>query len=125
MPTRKPAVDPILGKLRAICRALPGAEEYASFGHPGWRVGKKGFAFHEAYRGELCIVFKASLPTQQALVASPRFFVAPYTGKHGWTSLRCSTRLDWGEIADLVAESHRLVTAALSSPKPRAKRPTR
>jgi len=59
---RKAASDPILEKLRKICRALPGAEEYTSFGHPGWRVGEKGFAYYEVYKGELCIVFKAELP---------------------------------------------------------------
>ena len=104
--------DPILEKLRKICLALPDAEEIVSYGHPGWRARGKGFAYYEAYKGELCIVFKAELPAQQALVKSPRFFAAPYTGRHGWTSLRCASELDWKEIADLVAESHRLVTAA-------------
>lgn len=114
---RQAARDPILEKLRKICGKLDGAEEYASFGHPGWRVGKKGFLYYEVYKGELCIVFKAELPMQQALVKSPRFFVAPYIGKHGWTSLRCGTLLDWKEIADLVAGSYRLVTS------PRRNRP--
>lgn len=108
----KTARDPILERLRRLCIALPGAEEFTSFGHPGWRVGKKGFAYYEVYKGEPCIVFKAELPAQQALIASPRFFVAPYIGKHGWTSLRSATKLDWGEIADLVAESHRFVAQA-------------
>lgn len=122
MSPKKTEIDPILEKLRKICRALPGAEEYTSFGHPGWRVGKVGFAFYEVYQGELCIVFKAELPAQQALVASARFFVAPYIGKHGWTSLRGSTKLDWGEIADLVAESRRLVAPAQALIRARGKR---
>jgi predicted DNA-binding protein (MmcQ/YjbR family) len=116
-----------LSRLRKICLALPGAVEFVSFGHPGWRVDqaeasagstrrsgrreeKASFAFYEEYKGERCIVFKAELPVQQALVKSPRFFVAPYIGKKGWVSLRCTTELDWGEIADLVRESCRLVT---------------
>lgn len=101
--------DPILTKLRGICLSLPKAVEIVSFGHPGWQVRKKSFAFHEEYKGELCIVFKAEVPVQQALVKSARFFVAPYIGKHGWVSLRCSCGLDWEEIEDLVRESYRLV----------------
>ena len=103
------SADPILAKLRKLCLAIDGAEEVVSFGHPGWRVGGKGFAYYEVYKGELCIVFKTELPVQQALVQSSRFFVAPYVGKHGWVSLRCASRLDWKEIADLVRGSARLV----------------
>jgi predicted DNA-binding protein (MmcQ/YjbR family) len=113
--------DPVLARLRRICLALPGFEEFVSFGHPGWRVGQKSFAFYEEYKGERCVVFKAELPAQQALVKSPRFFVAPYIGKHGWVSLLCSTRLDWKEIGDLVRESRSLVVAA-GSPVPRPPR---
>lgn len=101
--------DKVYERLRNICLALPEAEEYVSFGHPGWRVRGKGFAYYEEYKGELCIVFKAELPAQQAFVKSPRFFVAPYTGRYGWTSLRCATKLDWGEIGDLVRTSFQLV----------------
>jgi predicted DNA-binding protein (MmcQ/YjbR family) len=101
----------ILKKLRALCLALPETSETVSFGHPTFQVAKKTFCVLEPYKGELCIVFKAELPTQQALIQSPRFFTAPYIGKHGWVSLRCSSKLDWGEIEDLVGESHRLVAA--------------
>ena len=108
MARRKSSADPVLARLRRVCLAIPGAEEFVSFGHPGWRVGKKSFAFHEVYKGETCIVFRAELPDQQALVKSPRFFVAPYIGKKGWVSLRCSSKLDWKEIAALVKESARV-----------------
>jgi len=117
--------DPVLRRLRALCLALPEAEEVESFGHPGWRVRKKGFAYYERYQGEDCIVFKAELPVQQALVKSPRFFTAPYIGKHGWVSLRCSSRLDWKEIADLVGGSWRLVAPKrlVSGARSRSARP--
>lgn len=101
----------ILKKLRAICLALPDASETVSFGHPTFQVAKKTFCVLEPYKGELCLVFKAELPAQQALIQSPRFFTAPYIGKHGWVSLRCTGKLDWGEIEDLVGESHGLVAA--------------
>lgn len=108
-PVRVPDHDAILKKLRAICRALPATSETVTFGHPTFQVKAKTFAVLEVYKGELCVVFKAELPVQQALIQSQRFFTAPYIGKHGWVSLRVGGRLDWKEIEDLVSESWRLV----------------
>lgn len=113
----------ILKKLRALCMKLPDARETVTFGHPTFQAGKKTFCVLEEYKGELCIVFKAELPDQQALIQSPRFFTAPYIGKHGWVSLRASGKLDWGEVRDLVTESHRLVAAA--SVSARLRRPSK
>ena len=115
----------ILKKLRALCLKLPDARETVTFGHPTFQAGKKTFCVLEEYKGELCIVFKAELPDQQALIQSPRFFTAPYIGKHGWVSLRTNGKLDWGEIRDLVTESHRLVAAAQPAPKRRSAGPRR
>jgi predicted DNA-binding protein (MmcQ/YjbR family) len=107
----------ILKKLRALCLALPDASETATFGHPTFQRDGKTFCVLEEYKRELCIVFKAELPAQQALIQSPRFFTAPYIGKHGWVSLRATGDLEWGEIEDLVTASHALVA------KPRTARP--
>jgi predicted DNA-binding protein (MmcQ/YjbR family) len=112
------SADPlfVLETLRAICLALPAARETVTFGHPTFQAGKKTFAVLEEYRGELCIVFKAELPVQQALIQSPRFFSAPYVGKKGWVSLRATGALDWKEIGDLVLASYRLLaTPAMAS----------
>jgi predicted DNA-binding protein (MmcQ/YjbR family) len=105
----------ILKKLRTLCLKLPDARETVTFGHPTFQAGKKTFCVLEEYKGELCIVFKAELPDQQALIQSPRFFTAPYIGKHGWVSLRASGKLDWKEIADLVRASWRLVAGVRAS----------
>ncbi|MBI5363641.1 MAG: MmcQ/YjbR family DNA-binding protein [Planctomycetes bacterium] len=121
---RRPTPDAVLARLCKLALALPGASETVTFGHPAFRVAKKLFVVLEEYRGELCLVFKAELPRQQELVLSPRFFVAPYVGKHGWVSLRVhAAPLDWKEIAELVRESWRLVaprrlTAELAPPAP-------
>jgi predicted DNA-binding protein (MmcQ/YjbR family) len=80
-----------------------------SFGHPTFRAGKKTFAVFEKYRGEDTVCFKASLADQALLVLDPRFFVAPYVGKHGWTSMRVGSGVDWRELEDVVRESWRLV----------------
>ncbi len=107
-------MDPekFLARLRRICLALPEAYETTSFGHPTFRAGgggKKTFAVFENYRGEDTLCLKATLEDQALLVLDPRFFVAPYIGKHGWTSMRTAGGIDFREVEDLVRESYRLV----------------
>lgn len=89
--------------------ALPEAEETTSFGHPTFKVKNKTFVVLEEYKGELAIVFKATTQDQALLTMDPQFYVAPYTGKHGWTSMRAAGALDWSVVAELVRESYRLV----------------
>jgi predicted DNA-binding protein (MmcQ/YjbR family) len=109
-------VDPekVLARLRRICLGLPEAYETTTFGHPTFRAGragKKTFAVFENYRGEDTICVKATLEDQALLALDPRFFVAPYVGKHGWTSMRTAGTIEWSEVEDLVRESYRLVAA--------------
>ena len=107
-------MDPekVLTRLRKVCLALPEAYETTSFGHPTFRAGRSGkktFAVFENYRGEDTICVKATPEDQTLLVLDPRFFVAPYIGKHGWTSMRTAGTIEWGEVEELVRESYRLV----------------
>jgi predicted DNA-binding protein (MmcQ/YjbR family) len=108
-----------------MCLALPEAYETTTFGHPTFRAGpgKKTFAVFENYRGEDTICVKATHEDQALLVLDPRFFVAPYVGKHGWTSMRTAGSVDWGEVEDLVRESYRLVATSSMLAKLEAKRP--
>src|SRR2546429_578863 len=97
------AVEQILTKLRALCLALPEVSEVPSWGHPNFKAGKKTFAVLEEYKGEWAVAFNAGLPHQEALVASSeRFYVTPYSGKHGWVSMRVAGGVDWKELAPLV-----------------------
>jgi predicted DNA-binding protein (MmcQ/YjbR family) len=99
----------LLARLRRLCLGLPEAEETTSFGHPTFEVKNKTFAVLEEYQGELAIVFKATLADQTLLTMDPQFYVAPYTGKHGWTSMHAGGALDWGAVEELVRASYRLV----------------
>lgn len=99
----------ILARLRAICLALPEAVEGESFGHPAFRVADKNFVVLEEYRGDLCIVLKVGKPLMGIFAEDPRFFPAPYIGKHGWVSMRTDGKLQWKEIKSLVEGSYRLV----------------
>jgi predicted DNA-binding protein (MmcQ/YjbR family) len=106
--TRPALPETALKKLRAICADLPGMVETVTWGHPTFKVGKKAFAVLEPYKGEFAIAFKASFADQAALTMQPRFYITPYSGKHGWTSLRLEGKLDWREIRELVERAYRL-----------------
>lgn len=98
-------------QLRPVCGALEGSNETLTFGHPGWRVNGKIFAVCEEYQGELCLVVKVGKAAMGIFLKDPRFFMAPYVGRHGWVSLRVGDRPDWDEITALVQGSHELVRA--------------
>jgi predicted DNA-binding protein (MmcQ/YjbR family) len=104
-------VADILAKLREICLSLPAAEETITFGHPTFRAAGKTFAVLEEYKGELSIAFRVERSLQDVFLKDPRFYRTPYVGKHGWVSLRVSSRFRWAEVRELLAESYRLARA--------------
>ena len=102
----------ILRRLRKICRALPGAVETVTFGHPTFRVNGKTFAVLEEYKGDLGICVKVEKDLQGIFLDDSRFFRTPYIEKHGWVTLKVyAARLNWAEITALVRGSYRLVSA--------------
>src|SRR5512133_1871040 len=112
--------DEVLRRLRTICLALPEASETTTFGHPTFQVAGHPFAVLERHRDRLCIVLKAEMLHQQALVEDDaRFWVAPYIGRQGWVSMLADVKLDWREVARLVAGSHRLVGEGTTRPRRR------
>lgn len=101
-----------LGRLRAVCTALPECIETKTFGHPTFQAGaKRTFAVLDDAEqpGMLCLVFKADVAEQAALVDGDRFFLSKFGAKHGWTAMRVDAKTDWGQVADLVLSSYRRV----------------
>ena len=98
-----------LKQLRKICLALPEVTETVTFGNPTFQAGKKTFAVLDNYKGEYSIAFKATKADQAALTMDPRFFISPYSGKHGWTSMRLVKDMDWDEVRELILGSYRLL----------------
>ena len=90
-----PMARKALERLRRICAALPETAEVVTWGHPTFRTGGIGF--------------KTDLDEQTLLCMDDRFFVSPYVGQHGWTSLRLVGRPPWGEIERLVEGSFRRI----------------
>lgn len=112
--------------LRKICRALPGATETTTFGHPTFQVNGKTFSVLEEYKGELGICMKIEKEIQGLFLNDSRFFRTPYIGKHGWVTLRVyAARLNWTEVKDLLRGSYRLVLAGRPITKPAPKRKPR
>ena len=100
-----------IGRLRAICLALPEATERETFGGPTFRVRDKIFAMETGRHGFPAFRCKAPPGSQAVLVgADPaRFYVPPYVGSKGWIGVRLENAPDWAEVEALVHSSYRLI----------------
>src|SRR5260221_3880071 len=104
-----------LARLRAICLALPEANEKTSHGEPTWFAGKgKVFAMldeHHHGAPHVSAWLPAGLGAQAALIDSDpkRFFRPPYVGSSGWVGVVLDTRPDWLVVALLVEPADRIV----------------
>jgi hypothetical protein len=88
----------LLDRLRAICLALPEANERLSHGEPTWFAGK----------GKVFAMWLPLPPgAQEDLVASDpaRFFRPPYVGSSGWVGVVLSSSPDWPLVAALVRDA--------------------
>jgi predicted DNA-binding protein (MmcQ/YjbR family) len=106
-----PMGDDVPERLRAICLALPEATEQLTWGDTvTFRVRGRIFVMHRASERGATISCKAPPGIQEMLVGSDPglFFVPPYVGQHGWIGVCLDERVDWEEVADLVAESYRM-----------------
>jgi hypothetical protein len=115
-----------LGRIRAVCLALPEVSERPSHGAPTFFVrGKRSFAMvlddHHG-DGRFAIWCAAPEGMQQLLVegAPERFFVPPYVGHRGWLGVHLEAA-DWEEIAGILEDAYlevapaKLAEAALSA----------
>src|SRR3972149_221113 len=103
-----------LARLRAICLALPEANERLSHGEPTWFASKgKVFAMlddHHHGAPHTSVWLPAGLGAQEALIESDpkRYFRPPYVGGSGWVGVVLDTRPDWGTGAWLGEQADRL-----------------
>ena len=102
-------------RLVRLCRTLPEATVTAHGTHVGFQVRGRTFAWYvddEGGDGRVAVLCKGPPGENAALVASDphRFYLPRYVGKRGWVGLRLDLQdVDWGEVAELVADSYRLV----------------
>jgi predicted DNA-binding protein (MmcQ/YjbR family) len=100
-----------IDRLRAICLALPEAEEKEAWGDPTFRVRGKIFAMEKRGDGRISLWCKAPPGSQMVPVgADPtRFFVPPYVGHKDWVGVRLDSEPDWDEVEALIRRSYRLI----------------
>ncbi|MBK7399078.1 MAG: MmcQ/YjbR family DNA-binding protein [Myxococcales bacterium] len=109
---RADAPGKVLERLRAICLALPEANERVSHGEPNWFAGKgKVFASlddHHHGAAHLSVWLPQPPGVQELLIeADPeRFFRPPYVGPRGWVGVVLDTAPDWGMVATLVRDAY-------------------
>jgi predicted DNA-binding protein (MmcQ/YjbR family) len=106
--------DDQLPRLRAICLALPEAGERPSGRHAAFLVRGRTFAyFLNDHHGDGRLALHCKIPPEgrDLLLGSDpaRFFVPPYLGHRGWVGVYLDVPTDWEEVADLVADSYRLI----------------
>ena len=110
-----PAEDSRLARVSQICLALPETRREVHGKHASFLVKKKIFAyFLNDHHGDgiVAITGKALPGDNDALVAAQpkRFYLPAYIGPRGWVALRLDIgKIDWEEVAELVAGSYRLV----------------
>ena len=95
-----------------ICLAFPEVVNKPFGGHTAacYRVHDKIFCgTRQAARA--AITLKGAPGVQQALVGSDpdRFFVPPYSGPKGWIGIWLDVDPDWGEVAELIEDSYRMI----------------
>ena len=109
------ASERALKQVRKICLGLPEVSERLSHGTPSWFIrGKKTlcmFADDHHADGILGIWCPAFPGVQEEMVASEpdRFYRPPYVGPSGWIGVRLDRDVDWGEVAEIIADSYRKV----------------
>ena len=103
-------------RLSAICLSLPEGEASSRTGqHMAYSVRGKKFCYHTVDHhgdGRVALSCKAASGVQDLLVRSDpqRYFVPPYIGPKGWVGLDLGAApVDWDEVAQLVADSYRLI----------------
>jgi len=110
--------NPLIGRLRTVCLALPEAFEKEAWGECTFRVaGGSMFAMTDNNHhnsGHVAVWVKAPPMVQEILVnsAPERFFVPPYVGPKGWVGMRLDQKVDWDELADIVRDGY-----LMSAPK--------
>ena len=98
-----------LDRIRKICLGYPEVVEVVQFGSPWWKAGKKSFCIYGSSDGVSGASFNLPVEQQAVLVQDERFYVSHYIGRHGWTSMAMTGRVDWTLVRELIDTAYRKV----------------
>jgi hypothetical protein len=113
--TKPSREEPRLTQLTRICLALPEATRECMGLHAGFRIRKKTFAYflNDHHGDGIVSVACKALPGENTALAAAqpdRFYLPAYIGPKGWVALRLDIgKVDWEEVAELVAASYRQI----------------
>lgn len=102
----------LIERVRTLCLALPEAFEVEAWEHPTFRVGSgRGRMFCIAADEGSSIRLKADPVEREALLAEgDPFYLPAYVGTKGWLGIQLDhPRIDWDEVAELIATSYCLI----------------
>jgi hypothetical protein len=107
--------DARLERVSKICGTLPKSLREILGKHASFTVGGKTYAYYlNDHHGDgiIGIACKVMPGDNEALVAAQpaKFYMPAYVGPKGWVGLRLDIAgVDWGEVAELVTGSYRLI----------------
>ena len=107
--------DRRLVRLTKVCLALPESSRELAGRHARFHVRDKTFAWYlDDHHGDgiVSVSCKMALDENRELAAldPARFYLPAYMAHRGWIALRLDAgKIDWSEVAELVADSYRLV----------------
>ena len=98
-------------RLRAICLALPEANDEPMRRGPSYRVADKIFALERPWNDWRALWCKVPEGSREILLeAEPtQFFIPPYFGAKGWIGVGLDEAVDWREVEAFVRRSYGLV----------------
>ena len=111
--------DPVLGRVREIALAFPGAAEKISHGHPAFFTTKV-FGYYGgsvkvdgAYqRHEHSLLVLLDPDERSVLLTEERCYSPAYLGPSGWLGVDLTIDADWDEVAELLDASYRRTAGA-------------
>ncbi|HLE69661.1 MAG TPA: MmcQ/YjbR family DNA-binding protein [Vicinamibacteria bacterium] len=107
--------DRRLVRLTKVCLALPESSRELAGRHARFHVRDKTFAWYlDDHHGDgiVSVSCKMALDENREVAAldPARFYLPAYMAHRGWIALRLDAgKIDWSEVAELVAGSYRLV----------------
>jgi len=107
--------DRRLVRLTKVCLALPESSRELAGRHARFHVRDKTFAWYlDDHHGDgiVSVSCKMALDENREVAAldPARFYLPAYMAHRGWIALRLDAgKIDWNEVAEIVADSYRLV----------------
>jgi predicted DNA-binding protein (MmcQ/YjbR family) len=100
-------------EIRKFCLSFPDATEKLQWDDAlCFKISGKIFAILGLDEIRLC--FKCDAETFAELIEREDIHPAPYLGRYRWVMLDRLDALPWGELKDLIRQSHELVAAKVS-----------